>query len=316
MEGDEMRIFVAGASGAMGKRLVPLLATSGHEVVGTTTSAGKANALRAAGAEPAVVDVLDRDAVMTAVLRAEPDAVVHQATGLSGLSSLRKFDDAFELTNRLRTTGTDNLLEAAHAAGARRFVAQSFAGWPYARVGGPVKTEEDPLDPDPLPSMRRTLEAIRRLESAVTGTEGIDGTVLRYGGFYGPGTSIGVDGEYAELLRKRRFPIVGNGEGIWSLIRLDDAASATLAALERGRPGIYNIVDDEPAPVKEWLPALAEAIGAKPPRRVPVWLGRVLAGEAVALMMTETRGASNAKAKAELGWEPSYASWRQGFAEL
>jgi nucleoside-diphosphate-sugar epimerase len=303
--------FLAGATGAIGGRLVPLLLEAGHEVTGTTRSPAKADMLRAAGAEPVIADGLDRDAIVAAIAAARPDAIVHQLTALGDLTSLRNLDAAFALTNRLRTEGTDNLLAGAREAGTRRFVAQSFTGWPYARTGGPVKTEDDPLDPDPVPSMSKTLAAIRRLEQTVTQAGGI---ALRYGGFYGPGTGLTPGGDQVELIRKRRFPIVGDGGGVWSFIHIDDAAAATLAALERGTPGaIYNVVDDDPAPVREWLPALAAAAGAKPPRRLPRWLARVVAGESVATMMTEIRGASNAKAKRELGWEPAHPSWREGF---
>jgi nucleoside-diphosphate-sugar epimerase len=306
-----MRIFLAGATGAIGGRLVPLLLEAGHEVTGTTRSPAKADMLRAAGAEPVIADGLDRDAIVAAIAAARPDAIVHQLTALGDLTSLRNLDGAFALTNRLRTEGTDNLLAGAREAGTRRFIAQSFTGWPYARTGGPVKTEDDPLDPDPVPSMSKTLAAIRRLEQTVTQAGGI---ALRYGGFYGPGTGLTPGGDQVELIRKRRFPIVGDGGGVWSFIHIDDAAAATLAALERGTPGaIYNVVDDDPAPVREWLPALAAAAGAKPPRRLPRWLARVVAGESVATMMTEIRGASNAKAKRELGWEPAHPSWREGF---
>jgi nucleoside-diphosphate-sugar epimerase len=312
-----MRILVAGASGAIGKRLVPLLVEAGHEVVGTTRSPEKVEGLRANGAEPAVVDLLDPEAVAAAVRSGRPEAVVHEATALAGtsLTNMRKFDDEFALTNRLRTDGTDHLLAAARTAGAHRFVAQSFAGWPYAREGGRVKTEADPLDPNPPKAMRRTLAAIRHLEAAVVGAEGIAGVVLRYGALYGPGTSLstGEDGRYTEVIRKRRFPIVGGGGGVWSFVHVDDAVSATQAAIEHSARGIYNIVDDEPAPVSEWLPALATAVGAKPSRRIPAWLGRLLAGEAALAIMTEARGAANAKAKRELGWQPHYATWRQGF---
>jgi nucleoside-diphosphate-sugar epimerase len=311
-----MRIFLAGATGAVGKRLVPLLVAGGHEVVGTTRSAGKADDLRAAGAEPVVLDVLDRAAVREAVLGAAPDVIVHQATALSDLSSLRNVDATFAATNRLRTDGTDHLLAAARAAGVRRFVAQSFAGWPQARTGGPVKTEDDPLDPDPPAAARRTLAAIRQLEAAVAGAADLDGLALRYGGFYGPGTSLSEGGEHLEMIRRRRFPIIGAGTGIWSFAHIDDVAAATLAAVERGAPGVYNIADDEPAPVATWLPELAALAGAKPPRRVPVWLGRLVAGEFGVALMTSVRGASNAKAKRELGWTPIHPSWRQGFAAV
>jgi nucleoside-diphosphate-sugar epimerase len=308
-----MRIFVAGATGALGRRLVPLLVERGHQVTGMTRTAGKAAGLRAAGTEPVVADALDRDAVLAAVAAARPEVVVHELTALAEMTDFRKLDQGFALTNRLRTEGTDHLLAAARAAGARRFVAQSFAGWPFARVGGPVKTEDDPLDPDPPAQLRRTLDAIRHLESAVLGAEGVEGVVLRYGGFYGPGTSAGEDGFMLEDLRRRRFPLVGAGTGVWSFVHIDDAATATVAAVERGAPGIYQIVDDDPAPVSEWLPALAAAVGARPPRRVPAWVARLAGGAHGVVLMTEVRGASNAKARRELGWRPAWPSWRQGF---
>jgi 2-alkyl-3-oxoalkanoate reductase len=300
-----MRVFVAGASGAIGSRLVPKLVQRGHEVVGSSRSPEKSDQLAALGAEPVVLDLLDPAAVGKAVSAARPEAIIHQATALSGLSDVKNPDRSFAQTNRLRTEGTDALLAAAREAGVGRFVAQSFAGWPYAREGGPVKTEDDPLDPTPVPTMRETLGAIRHVERAAVDAGGV---ALRYGGFYGsPGDA------QIELVRKRRFPIVGDGNGIWSFVHLDDAAAATALALEQEATGIYNVVDDEPAPVREWLPALAEAIGAKPPRRVPRWLARIVAGEAGVALMTEIRGASNAKAKGELGWTLRYPSWRQGF---
>jgi nucleoside-diphosphate-sugar epimerase len=308
-----MKVFLAGATGAVGRPLVPLLVGAGHSVVGMTRSPDKAEAVRSAGAEPAVADALDAGAVMAAVRAAEPEVVVHELTAIPSRLDIRKIGKQFELTNRLRTEGTDNLLAAARAVGARRFVAQSFGGWPYAREGGPVKTEEDPLDPDPPDAMRPILDAIRHLESAVVGAEGLEGVVLRYGPFYGPGTSVGEGGSMLEDIRRRRMPVVGKGTGIWSFVHIDDAASATVTAIERGAPGIYNIVDDEPAPVSEWLPALAAAADAKPPRRVPAWLARLLVGRHAVAMMTEARGVSNAKAKRELGFEPRWASWREGF---
>jgi nucleoside-diphosphate-sugar epimerase len=315
-KGDTMRIFLAGATGAVGSRLLPALQSHGHEVVGTTRTPAKLAALRAAGAEPQLLDVLDRDAVMAAVRAAAPDVIVHQSTALAGMGgNPRRFEAQFASTNRLRTEGTDHLLAAARDVGARRFVVQSYAGWPSAREGGPVKTEDDPLDPNPPAAMRTTLDAMRHLQSTVTGAQGIDGVVLRYGGFYGPGTSMSPGGEHAELVRRRRFPIVGDGSGVWSFVHIDDVASGTLAAVERGRPGIYNIVDDDPAPVSEWLPALAAALGARPPRRIPLWLGRLVGGEVTVSLMTQVRGASNAKAGRELGWRPGHPSWRQGFAE-
>jgi nucleoside-diphosphate-sugar epimerase len=300
-----MKVFVTGATGAIGSRLVPQLVERGHEVIGTSRSADKAARLRADGAEPVALDVLDREAVQEAVAAARPDAIVHQATALSGLSDLKNFDAAFAETNRLRTEGTDALLAAAREAGVRRFVAQSFAGWPYARENGAVKTEEDPLDPAPVPTMRETHEAIRHLEEAAVDVGGI---ALRYGGFYGS-----PDDAQLELVRKRRFPIVGDGGGIFSFVHLEDAAAATVLAVERGAPGVYNIVDDEPTPAREWLPVLAEIIDAKQPRRVPRWLARVAAGEAAVVLMTESPGVSNAKAKLELGWTLRYPSWREGF---
>jgi nucleoside-diphosphate-sugar epimerase len=310
-----MRIFVAGATGAVGGRLLPMLVRSGHEVTGTTRSKHKVGQIEATGASAAVMDGLDADSVTCAVREARPDVIVHEMTGLASSADVRKFEETFAVTNALRTTGADNLLAAAREAGVRRFVAQSYAGWPYARTGSCIKTEEGELDPEPPAAMRTTLDAIRHLEDRVLHEPGIDGIVLRYGGFYGPGTSAGMGGALIEEVRRRRFPIVGAGTGVWSFVHTDDAASATLAAIERGRPGIYNIVDDEPAPVFEWLPALAEAVGAKPPMRIPVWIGRVAAGPHVVAMMTEIRGASNAKAKRELGWTPAHPSWREGFRE-
>jgi nucleoside-diphosphate-sugar epimerase len=309
-----MRIFLAGGSGAIGGRLIPLLVTAGHRVVATTTKHGNVLELRDAGAEGVVVDVLDRDAVMAAVLRADPDVVIHEATALSELSSFRNLDKSFALTNRLRIEGTDNLLEAARATGAHRFIAQSFSGWPNEKKGKMIKTEEDPLDADPLPAARQGMAAIKYLERVVTQAKDIEGVVLRYGGLYGPGTSLARDGgAHTEAVRKRQFPIVGEGTGVWSFLHIEDAAAATALAVDHGAPGIYNIVDDDPAPVGEWLPVLAEAVGAPPPRHVPVWLGKLLAGRIAVSMMIEMRGSSNAKAKRELGWQPRYASWRDGF---
>ena len=312
-----MRIFVAGASGALGKQLVPRLVAGGHEVVGMTRSERGDELVRGMGARAAIADALEPESVGRAVSEAGPEAIVHQLTALSGSLDPRHFDRDFAATNRLRTEGTDHLLAAARAAGVRRFVAQSYAGWPYARSGGPVKSEEDPLDPDPPEAFRRALDAIRHLERAVTGCERVEGIVLRYGGFYGPGTSLSLDpvGEHVEAIRKRRFPIVGDGAGVWSFVHIADAAEATVAAVERGGAGILNVVDDDPAAVRAWLPYAAETVGAKPPRRVPRWLGRLLAGEAATVMMTEVRGASNERAKRLLGWQPRFASWRRGFAE-
>jgi nucleoside-diphosphate-sugar epimerase len=308
-----MKVFVAGGSGAVGTRLVPALVKAGHDVVATTRSAGNTDRLRELGAEPVVLDGLDREATIAAVRDSAAEVVVHQLTSLSGATNFRRFDREFALTNRLRTEGTDNLLTGARAAGARRFVAQSFAGWPYAREGGAVKTEDDPLDPDPPKGQRETLAAIRHLEAAVVGAGDLEGIALRYGGFYGPGNALGNGGYVVEQVRKRRVPIVGDGAGVWSFLHIDDAAGAVVAALERGAPGVYNVVDDEPARVSEWLPHLAQVIGAPPPRRVPVWLGRLAAGEVGVSMMTRIRGASNAKAKRALGWQPTWPTWRDGF---
>jgi nucleoside-diphosphate-sugar epimerase len=312
-----MRVFVAGATGALGRHLVPELVAAGHQVVGMTRTASKQEALRAMEARPVVADALDPDAVVRAVAEAEPEVIVHQLTALSGRLDLRHPDRFFAMTNRLRTEATDHLLAAGRAVGARRFVAQSYAGWPFARTGGPVKDETDPLDPDPPRALRATLDAIRHLEEAVTGIGWGEGLVLRYGGFYGPGTSLSLEPGAAmvEPIRRRQFPLIRDGGGVWSFVHIEDAATATAVAVERGHAGIYQIVDDEPAPVREWLPALAEALGAKPPRRLPRWLGRLLAGEAATVMMTQIRGASNAKAKRQLGWTLRYPSWRLGFAK-
>jgi 2-alkyl-3-oxoalkanoate reductase len=300
-----MRVFVAGASGAIGSRLVPQLIDRGHKVIGTSRSPAKAERVRELGAEPVVLDLLDAAAVRKAVLEAEPEAIVHQATALANIRFSRNFDRSFAQTNRLRTKGTDALLAVAREAGVRRFVAQSFASYRYAREGGPVKSEDDPLDRNPLPTTRESQAAMRYLDQAVTDA---DGVALRYGGFYGAANDGLVD-----PVRKRQFPIVGDGGGISSFIHLDDAAAATVLALERDAAGIYNIVDDDPAPAREWLPVLANALGAKPPRRVPRWLARLVAGEAAVMIGTEARGASNAKAKRELGWTLRYPSWREGF---
>jgi nucleoside-diphosphate-sugar epimerase len=308
-----MKVFVAGATGAVGKPLLPLLLAKGYEVVGMTRSRDNAQVLRDAGVEPVIANGLDRTAVIEAVVRAKPDVIVHQMTGLARMSNLKKFDNEFELTNRLRTTGTDFLMEAARLAGTRRLIAQSYGSWNYERVGSAVKTEDDALDPTPPPTMRRTMAAIRHVEAKVVGADDLEGVALRYGNLYGPGTSVAPGGAIVETIRKRQFPIVGDGAGVWSFAHVADVASATVAAVERGAPGVYNVCDDEPAPVAVWLPELARAVGAKPPWHVPVWLGRLFIGEAGVSMMTRIRGASNAKAKRELGWEPQYASWRDGF---
>jgi 2-alkyl-3-oxoalkanoate reductase len=304
-----MRVFVVGASGAIGSRLVPQLIERGHEVIGSARSADKAERLRRLGAESLVLDALDARAVREAIAAARPDAIVHQATALTGLSDLKHFDRSFAQTNRLRTEGTDNLLAAARETGVHRFVAQSYASYGrYAREGGPVKSEDDLLDTTPVPAMRETMAAADHLDKAVTGAGGI---ALRYGTFYGDPDDVLV-----EAVRAGMFPIVGDGAGVWSFIHLDDAAAATVLALEQDGPGVYNIVDDEPSPTGEWLPELARIVGAAPPQRVPRHVAQDFAGEAAVMMGTEARGASNFKAKRELGWALRYPSWRQGFADL
>jgi nucleoside-diphosphate-sugar epimerase len=300
-----MRVFVAGASGAIGLRLVAQLTDRGHEVVGSFRTPGHGERIRALGAEPVALDLLDARAVRAAVLAAEPDAITHQATALAGAKFSRKFDKTFMPTNRLRTEGVDNLIAAAKEAGVGNFVAQSFASMRYVPTGGMVKTEDDPLDPNPLPSASQGSAAMRYLDETVTA---FGGAALRYGGFYGDATDA-----LPPMIRKRQFPIVGDGGGVVSFIHLDDAAAATVLALEQDASGVFNVVDDEPAPVKVWLPVAAEILGAKPPRHVPVWLARLIAGDAAVAMGTTSRGASNAKAKRELGWTLRYPSWRAGF---
>jgi nucleoside-diphosphate-sugar epimerase len=300
-----MRVLVVGATGAIGTRLVPQLVARGHEVTGTSRSAAKAGQLRAMGADPVVLDVLDAEAARKVVSATSPHAIIYQATALAGLRFGRNLDKTFGPTNRLRTEGTDNLLAAAREAGVRRFVAQSFASYRYARVGGPVKTEDDPLDPDPPAMARQSNAAMKYLDETVTAAGGI---ALRYGGFYGA-----ADDPMVGMVRKRMFPLIGEGAGITSFIHLDDAAAATVLALEHDGPAIYNIVDDEPAPQSEWLPVLAQAVGARPPRRIPTWLATLVAGKGMVMISVQGRGASNTKAKRELGWTPSYPTWRQGF---
>jgi nucleoside-diphosphate-sugar epimerase len=304
-----MRVVVTGASGAIGSRLVPQLVDAGHEVVGTHHSPASAGRLRALGAKPVMVDLLDARAVRKAVLESKAEAIVHEATALANAKFSRNFDRTAARTNELRTTGTDLLLAAAREAGVRRFVAQSVAAFGrYAREGGLIKTEDDPVEQNPPAHTERSAAALNHLERVVTQFGGI---ALRYGVFYGAAGDGAI-----EPLRKRQFPIVGDGGGIWSWIHLDDAAAATALALEHAGPAVYNIVDDEPAPVREWLPVLAEALDAKPPRHFPTWLARPVAGEAVVLWSTEQRGASNAKAKRELGWTPRHPSWREGFRQV
>jgi nucleoside-diphosphate-sugar epimerase len=310
-----MRVFVAGATGVIGRQLVPRLVAAGHEVVGMTRKESNRALLDELGATAVVADALDPDRVAEAVRQARPDVIVHQLTAAPARLDLRHFDRDFALTNRLRTEGTDHLLSAGQAVGVQRFVAQGVGGYAaYARTGGPVKSEDDPLDSAPAREMHETQAAIRHLEQAVLGAEWTEGTVLRYGALYGPGTSMAPGGNEFELIRRRKYPLVGDGGGVWSFVHVADAAEAALAAVEQGSRGAYNVVDDDPAPVAEWLPALAQALGAKKPMRVPRFIGRLFAGEAGVVLMTEVRGASNAKAKRELGWRPAHPSWREGFA--
>jgi nucleoside-diphosphate-sugar epimerase len=307
-----MRIFLAGATGAVGSRLLQLLVAAGHAVVGTTRTGSKAAALRAAGAEPVVVDGLDHTALRSVVIDAKPDIVIDELTALGGVPDLRRFDRYFAMTNRLRSEGLDILLASAQEAGARRFIAQSYCGWPYARIGSPVKDEDAPLDADPPRAFKTTLAAIRHLENRVAGARGIEGMALRYGAFYGPGTGM-LDESVLDAVRRRRLPLIGDGGGWWSFLHVEDAAAATALAIEHGAPGIYNIVDDEPAPVSAWLPVLADILGARRPRRVPRWLARAVIGDHFVAMMTGARAGTNARAKAALDWRPRYPSWRQGF---
>jgi nucleoside-diphosphate-sugar epimerase len=309
-----MRVFLAGATGAIGRPLVARLVAAGHEVHGMTRRPSNGAMLSELGAVPVVADALDPDQVAEAVARSRPDVIVHQLTAI-GAIDMRRFDRDFALTNRLRTEGTDHLLSAGQAIGVRRFVAQSIGSYgAYARTGGPVKSEEDPVDPTPASQMRETLAAVAHLERVVLGADWTEGIVLRYGVFYGPGTSMAPGEAQFELVRRRKFPLVGDGGGVWSFIHVADAADATVAAVEHGLRGVYNVVDDDPAPVAEWLPALAQALGAKRPMRIPRFVGRLFAGDAGVVMMTDVRGASNAKARRELGWRPAHSSWRQGLA--
>ncbi|MGH6704268.1 MAG: NAD-dependent epimerase/dehydratase family protein [Bradyrhizobium sp.] len=311
-----MKIFVAGATGAVGRPLVGALIKAGHSVAGLTRTASKAEFIRSMGAEPVVADGLDAAAIGTALAATRPDAVIHEMTDLTGASDLRHFDRVFATSNQLRTKGTDILLTAAREAGVRRFVAQSYCGWPYARVGGAIKTEADALDPEPPSELRTTLAAIRYLERTVTDSVRPEGIVLRYGSFYGPGTGM-LESAVLKQIRNRRTPLIGDGAGWWSFVHVDDAAAATVKAVERGRPGsIYNVTDDEPAQVRDWLPTLADIVGAKRPYHLPAWIARPFAGSHLVSMMTQVRAGSNAKAKAELGWQPAHPSWRSGFSEI
>jgi 2-alkyl-3-oxoalkanoate reductase len=303
-----MRVFVTGATGALGQYLVPGLVMAGHEVTATTRTPGKVAQLRGAGAEPVVLDGLDREAVIAAVQAASPEVIVHEMTALAGLRSLRHPDQTFAATNELRTRGTDNLLAAAAQAGTRRVIAQGYAGAGPDRRPGPPKSETDPSDWRPIRSATAGPAAIAYVEKTVP-REAPEGIVLRYGGLYGPGASDLL----LDMLRKRQVPVIGGGTGVWSFIEVTDAAAATIAAIGQGAPGLYNVVDDDPAPVAEWLPYLAQVAGAKPPLRLPAWVGRLLAGEFVVAQMTISRGYSNQKARKELGWVPQYPSWREGF---
>ncbi len=302
-----MHVYIAGGTGAIGQRLVPQLVARGHRVTSTTRDARKIELIEGLGAEAVVVDALDSAAVGESVAKAEPDAVVHQLSALSGKLDVKHFDRSFAMTNRLRTEGLDHLIAAAQASGVPHVVTQSYTGWPNIRSGSWVKDEEDPLDPEPPRAQRETLDGIRYLEDA---TQKVDGTVLRYGGFYGDASNAMVP-----VIRKRQFPLAGGGTGYTSFVHLDDAASATVLALEKGTRGVFNIVDDEPAPASEWLPYLAECVGAKPPMRLPLWVARLAGGEVAVSMLTRTRGSSNARAKRELGWELRWPSWRQGFKD-
>ena len=310
-----MKVFVAGSTGAIGRSLLPLLIEKGHEVVALVRTPARVKDVEALGARAVVADALDPDGLRAAIRRAAPETVIHELTSLKGVTNFRRFDQDFALTNRFRTRTLDTMLAASRSFGARRFIAQSYCGWPYAREGSPVKTEDDPLDPNPPASFRESLAAIRHLEDTIRQMRDIEAVALRYGNLYGPGTDISDTGAVIHLVSRRRLPLFGSGAGIWSFIHVRDAASATVAAMSRGSPGIYNVVDDDPAPVNVWLPALANALGARPPRRLPAWLGALLLGEGGLSMMTLVRGGSNAKAKRELGWQASFASWRRGFDE-
>jgi nucleoside-diphosphate-sugar epimerase len=316
MEGNTMKIFVAGSTGVVGKILVPQLIERGHEVFALVRNSQKSKDVKAAGAKAIIANALDKIELTESIKKTEPEVIIHQLTSLSNASgNFKKFDEEFELTNRFRTEATDTLISAACLVGARRFIAQSFCGWPFARERGPIKSEEDPLDPNPPAGFKRTLQAIKYLEKAVKSVTDFEALALRYGIFYGPDTGFSKDGLIATLLRKHKMPIVGNGNGVWSFIHINDAVSATVNAISQGKPGIYNIVDNEPAPVKYWLPFLAEILETKPPSKIPAWIAQLIIGKAGVSMMTQIRGGSNAKAKRELLWKPVYSSWRQGFKE-
>jgi 2-alkyl-3-oxoalkanoate reductase len=314
-----MKILVAGASGAMGRALIPLLVRAGHDVVGMVQRPRSAEVVHSLGAEPRTADALDAVAVLSCFREVRPQVVIHQLTAIPAALDMRHFDREFALTNLLRTEGTRHLLAAAVEVGATHFLAQSFAGWTYGRKGNgksKLKSEEDALDPDPPRRLRTTLDALKSLERGVLSESRVTGTVLRYGAFYGPHTSIAKDGSIVQAVRRRKLPLVGEGAGVWSFVHIDDAASATAAAVESGRGGIYNVVDDEPAPVSEWLSFLAHCAHAQPPRHVSAWMARLLIGEHVVAVMNEIRGVSNAKIKRDLGWTPRWPSWREGFREV
>jgi 2-alkyl-3-oxoalkanoate reductase len=311
-----MKIFIAGATGAVGRPLISTLLKAGHSVVGLTRAPARAEFIRKLGAEPAIANALDADAIAAVLASTRPDAVIHELTDLAGATDLRHFDRTFAGSNQLRTRGTDILLASARETGVKHFIAQSYCGWPYARVGDAIKTEADALDPDPPAQLRSTLKAIQYMEKTVTGSIYPEGIVLRYGAFYGPGTGM-LDHAMLAQIRNRRTPLIGDGAGWWSFIHVEDAAAATVKAVERGRPGsIYNIVDDDPAQVREWLPTLAEIVGAKRPFRLPAWIARIVAGEHLVSMMTQVRAGSNRKARTELDWQPAHPSWRAGFSEI
>jgi 2-alkyl-3-oxoalkanoate reductase len=310
-----MRVLVAGATGAVGRSLIPELRRRGHDVFGTTRNMSKADVVSISGAQPVRMDGLDQADVFETVRRLQPEAIIHQMTSLANTRSLRNFDKVFERTNQLRTRGTGYLIAAARQAGTRHLIVQSFTGWPNTRHGSAVKTETDPFDPTPPAAMKQTLDAIREQEQAVLSISDLHAVVLRYGAFYGPGTSITSGGDIVEMVRRRRFPIIGNGAGVWSFIHMEDVAAATAQALEGGPSGVYNIVDDDPAPVRVWLPELALILDARPPSYVPEWVARLLVGESGVSMMTRIRGSSNEKARRLLGWSPIYSSWREGFRQ-
>jgi nucleoside-diphosphate-sugar epimerase len=309
-----MKVFLAGATGAIGRRLVPQLVEAGHEVIATTRSKEKLSALYDLGAEPVLCDVFDAGRLGSVIARAEPDAVINELTDLPQSLNPRKLKEYYAANNRVRREGTRNLLSAALGVGVRRFLVQGAAYW-YAPTGGSVKTEAAPLYLDAPTPIGPAVETINEVEEAVLSAEGLDGIVLRYGFFYGPGTWYAKDGDVGRQVRKRRYPMIGQGEGTYSFIHVDDAASATVAALERARPGVYNVVDDDPATATEWMPIYAEALGAKRPPRVPAFVARMIAGDALVRWMLGLRGASNEKVKRELGWHPQYESWRRGFFE-